>query len=99
MNSKNGILDPSQICKFKTGCGELFRQDTINGRSVFIRFVCMDMTTNSPQCVAEHFPEVCPNGTVLVGRRWKNLGSQLDLRTLAVAKAKAKLRELLTRTF
>jgi hypothetical protein len=33
MNSKNGILDPSQICKFKTGCGELFGKIRLMARA------------------------------------------------------------------
>jgi hypothetical protein len=47
-NSKNGIMDPPQIGEFKNGRGEFFAQDTINGKSVLIRFVWTDMTTNSP---------------------------------------------------
>jgi hypothetical protein len=47
-NSKNGILDPPQIGEFKNGRGEFFAQDTINGKSILIRFVWTDMTTNSP---------------------------------------------------
>jgi hypothetical protein len=47
-NSKNGIVDPPQIGEFKNGRGEFFAQDTINGKSVLIRFVWTDMTTNSP---------------------------------------------------
>jgi hypothetical protein len=33
MNSKNGILDPSQICKFKTGCDELFGKIRLMARA------------------------------------------------------------------
>jgi hypothetical protein len=33
MNSKNGILDPSQICKFKTGCGEFFGKIRLMARA------------------------------------------------------------------
>jgi hypothetical protein len=33
MNSKNGILNPSQICKFKTGCGELFDKIRLTARA------------------------------------------------------------------
>jgi len=47
-NSKNGIIDPPQIGEFKNGRGEFFAQDTINGRTVLIRYVWTDMTTNSP---------------------------------------------------
>jgi len=47
-NSKNGIMDPPQIGEFKNGRGEFFAQDTINGKSILIRFLWTDMTTNSP---------------------------------------------------
>jgi hypothetical protein len=47
-NSKNGIIDPPQIGKFKNGRGEFFAQDTVNGKSILIRYVWTDMTTNSP---------------------------------------------------
>ena len=47
-NSRNGIMDPPQIGKFKNGQGEFFAQDTIDGKSVLIRFVWTNLTTNSP---------------------------------------------------
>ncbi len=47
-NSKNGIMDPPQIGEFKNGHGEFFAQDTIDGKSLLIRFAWTDMTTNSP---------------------------------------------------
>ena len=47
-NSKNGIMDPPQIGEFKNGRGEFFAQDTINGKSILIRFVWTNMTTNLP---------------------------------------------------
>jgi hypothetical protein len=47
-NSKIGILDPPQIGEFKDGRGEFFAQDTINGKTILIRFVWTNMTTNSP---------------------------------------------------
>jgi len=47
-NSKSGIVDPPQIGQFKDGRGEFFAQDTINGKSILIRYVWTDMTTNSP---------------------------------------------------
>jgi hypothetical protein len=34
--------------------------------------------------MAEHLAKVGANGAVMVGRRWKNLGSQLDLRPVAM---------------
>ena len=47
-NSKNGIMDPPQVGGFKNGRGEFFAQDTINGRTILIRYAWTDMTTNSP---------------------------------------------------
>jgi hypothetical protein len=47
-NSKNGIMDPPQIGQFTDGRGEFFAQDTINGKSILIRFVWTEMTTSSP---------------------------------------------------
>jgi hypothetical protein len=47
-NSKTGITDPPQIGEFKNGRGEFFAQDTINGKTILIRFVWTNMTTNSP---------------------------------------------------
>jgi hypothetical protein len=47
-NSKNGIIDPPQIGEFKNGRGEFYAQDTINGKTISIRFVWTNMTTSSP---------------------------------------------------
>jgi hypothetical protein len=47
-NSRNGIMDPPQVGKFKDGRGEFYAQDTINGKTVLVRFVWTNMTTNSP---------------------------------------------------
>ena len=38
-NSKTGILDPPQVGEFKNGRGEFFAQDTINGKTLLIRFI------------------------------------------------------------
>jgi hypothetical protein len=47
-NSKNGIIDPPQVGEFKNGRGEFLAQDTINGKSILVRYVWTDMTTTSP---------------------------------------------------
>jgi hypothetical protein len=47
-NSKIGIMDPPQVGEFKNGRGEFFAQDTINGKTILIRFDWSGMTTNSP---------------------------------------------------
>jgi hypothetical protein len=47
-NSKNGIMDPPQVGEFRNGRGEFFAQNTMNGKTILIRFVWTDLTTNSP---------------------------------------------------
>jgi hypothetical protein len=47
-NSKIGIMDPPQIGEFRDGRGEFFAQDTINGKTILIRFVWTNMNTSSP---------------------------------------------------
>jgi hypothetical protein len=47
-NSKNGKLDPPQVGEFKNGRGEFFAQDTIDGKTILIRYVWTNLATNSP---------------------------------------------------
>ena len=47
-NSKGGAIFPPQIGEFKNGKGEFYAQDMLNGKSIFIRFVWSDTTTNRP---------------------------------------------------
>lgn len=47
-NSKTGIIDPPQVGEFKDGRGEFYAQDTINGKTILIRFVWTNMTTSTP---------------------------------------------------
>jgi hypothetical protein len=47
-NSKNGTIDPPQVGAFKDGRGEFFAQDTINGKTILVRYEWTGMTTNSP---------------------------------------------------
>src|SRR5271170_2951519 len=47
-NRKIGILDPPQVGEFNNGRGEFFAQDTINGKTILIRFVWTNLTKNSP---------------------------------------------------
>lgn len=47
-NARNGIMDPPQVGEFKDGRGEFYAQDTINGRTVLIRFIWTNLTTNTP---------------------------------------------------
>jgi len=37
-NKKIGILDPPQVGQFKDGHGQFFAQDTINGKTILIKF-------------------------------------------------------------
>ena len=45
---KIGILDPPQVGEFKEGRGEFFAQDTINGKTILIRYAWTNLTTDSP---------------------------------------------------
>jgi hypothetical protein len=47
-NSKSGAIFPPQIGEFKNGKGEFYAQDMLNGKSIFIRFIWSDTTTNRP---------------------------------------------------
>jgi hypothetical protein len=47
-NSKGGPILPPQIGEFKNGRGEFYAQDTLNGKSIFVRFIWSDTTTNTP---------------------------------------------------
>jgi hypothetical protein len=42
-----GVLNQPQIGEFKNGRGELFGQESFNGRTIFVRFVWSDITPNS----------------------------------------------------
>ncbi len=44
-NQKVGVLDPPQVGEFKDGVGEFFAQDTINGKTILIRFHWTNLTT------------------------------------------------------
>ncbi|HEX8814665.1 MAG TPA: hypothetical protein VF753_04115 [Terriglobales bacterium] len=46
-NSKDGIVDVPQIGEFKDGVGEFYAQDTIEGKSVLIRYVWSKITPTS----------------------------------------------------
>jgi hypothetical protein len=47
-NSKGGPIFPPQIGEFKNGQGEFYAQDTLNGKSIFVRFIWSGTTTNTP---------------------------------------------------
>jgi hypothetical protein len=46
-SSKDGILDVPQIGGFKDGVGEFYAQDTVNGKSVLVRYVWSKITPSS----------------------------------------------------
>jgi hypothetical protein len=47
VNMDDGTLNPPMIGEFKDGRGELFDQETFNGRTILVRFVWSDITPNS----------------------------------------------------
>jgi hypothetical protein len=47
-NSKDGTVVPPQIGEFRNGRGEFYAMDTLDGKSILVRYVWTAMTTNSP---------------------------------------------------
>ena len=47
-NSKGGPIFPPQIGEFKNGRGEFYAQDMLNGKSILVRFIWSNTTTNTP---------------------------------------------------
>ena len=47
-NRKVGVMDPPQVGEFKDGRGEFFAQDTIDGKTVLVRFAWTALNTKSP---------------------------------------------------
>ena len=46
-NIRQGALTPPTIGEFKNGRGEFYNQDTLNGRSILVRFIISDITPTS----------------------------------------------------
>jgi hypothetical protein len=46
-NVNSGVLAVPAIGEFKNGRGEFYNQDTLNGRSILVRFIISDITPNS----------------------------------------------------
>jgi hypothetical protein len=46
-NVNSGVLTVPAIGEFKNGRGEFYNQDTLNGRSILVRFIISDITPNS----------------------------------------------------
>ena len=47
-NQKIGVLDPPQVGEFKDGHGQFFAQDTINGKTILIKFDWTKLDTDTP---------------------------------------------------
>lgn len=48
-NSRNGAVDPApQVGQFAGGRGEFYGQDTLDGRSIYVRFVWTNTTSSAP---------------------------------------------------
>jgi hypothetical protein len=48
-NGKNGVIDPSpQVGQFKSGHGEFYGTDTLNGKLIYVRFVWTNTDSSSP---------------------------------------------------
>lgn len=48
-NSKNGVMDSSpQVGQFKSGRGEFYGTDTLNGKPIYVRFIWTNTQTNTP---------------------------------------------------
>jgi hypothetical protein len=46
-SSRDGTLTPPTIGEFKNGRGEFYNHETVNGRSILVRFVISDITSTS----------------------------------------------------
>lgn len=46
-NSSGGSIGPPTIGEFRNGRGEFYDQETLNGRTILVRFVISDMSQNS----------------------------------------------------
>jgi len=64
INSKIGELSPPLVGEFKDGRGELFSQDTFNGRSVLVRAVWSNIEPDS-----HHFEDRIRTTEAKPGRR------------------------------
>jgi hypothetical protein len=47
-NSRDGRMAPPQIGKFNDGIGEFYAMDTLNGRTILVRFIWSKTSSNSP---------------------------------------------------
>ncbi len=47
-SSNSGVVDPPQIGRFRNGRGEFYAQDSLNGKSIFVRFDWTALASKSP---------------------------------------------------
>jgi hypothetical protein len=47
-NSKDGVVDPPQVGQFRDGHGEFYAQDSLNDRSILVRFDWTALASKSP---------------------------------------------------
>ena len=59
--NRAAIFDPPQVGQFKNGRGGFYTQDTLNGKTVFVRFEWTRLNTDSP-----HFEQASEDG----GKTW-----------------------------
>jgi len=62
-NKKTGILDPPQVGEFKNGVGEFYAIDTINKKTILIRYQWTNLNTSTP-----HFEQSFSDDG---GRNWE----------------------------
>lgn len=61
--ANRGVFDPPQVGEFKNGRGEFIAQDTLNGKTILIRFEWTNLNTESP-----HFEQLYSEDG---GKSWK----------------------------
>jgi len=62
-NSRDGLMAVPQIGEVKNGQGEFYAQDTLDGKSILVRFIWTNMTTSAP-----HFEQSFSNDG---GKTWE----------------------------
>ena len=54
INAKMGVISSALIGAFRDGQGELFQQDTFNNRSILVRGVWLNITSNTHNCIESY---------------------------------------------
>lgn len=72
-NVKSGTLSAPSIGEFRNGRGEFFGMDTLNGRTILVRFIMSDITRNSA-----HFDQAFSDDG---GKTWETNWIADDVRT------------------